>query len=112
MTNNKASYCKVCGKETTFCLESDMLWYCDECEYVEDANIGFENDEEFQEKLEEFEIENGEAIYCKHCNNFCILKDVLENGSCPICSEELESELDKKGYAYCEDSGKYCKVIE
>lgn len=34
MANNREMYCEHCGRDTLFFQESDMLWYCDECDHV------------------------------------------------------------------------------
>lgn len=34
MADNQEMYCRHCGKNTLFTLESDRLWYCDECENI------------------------------------------------------------------------------
>lgn len=112
MANTKEAFCKVCNDQRDFFLESDFLWHCDECENVEDANSGFEDEEEYLEALEAFEDEYGEAVYCKSCKNFNVLENILEEGVCKVCFDELGSVLEVKGYSYCDEKGEYCLAAD
>lgn len=113
MANNKEAYCTVCNSYETFFLESDMLWYCDECGRVEGTKSKFRDEESFQEALEEFEDRYGEAIFCKSCNNFNALEGVVLEGVCGECFNELdESDFEEIGYVYCEESGIYYKETD
>lgn len=102
MANNEERYCKVCGRTTLFFLESDLLWYCDECD-----NVFGTNDTVEESDFDEFEDEKGESLVCPSCKNFVAVKDVLGDGMCPICLEELDNELEAKGYTYDESKGIY-----
>lgn len=87
MPNNQEFYCKHCGKETLFFLESDMLWYCNECDNVLDSvpegEMGFENELDLP------------VVRCPFCNNLVQVDEVLEGQYCPICFEDLAEELEE-----------------
>lgn len=104
MVNNEERFCKVCGRITLFFLQSDLLWYCDECDNVWGTNNAIKKSD-----FSELEDENGESLICPSCNNFLTVEDVLEDGMCPICLKELEHELEEKGYTYDEEKEIYCK---
>lgn len=97
MANNEERYCKVCRRITIFFQESDLLWYCDECD-----NVFGTNDTVDESDFDEFEGDNGESLICPSCKNFIVVEDVMGNGMCPICLEELDDELESKGYSYNE----------
>lgn len=109
MTNNEERFCNICNKYTLFILESDLLWYCDECDSVFGSNSTWDKDE-LDEAIKEFESDNGDAILCSHCNNLVAIKKVLDDGICLICGEEVDEELEKRGYIYDEDKESYCKI--
>ena len=114
MANNEEKFCKHCGKNFLFFLQSDFIWYCDECDNPFDSNPVMDMDSnEYLKALEEFEEENGEAVYCKHCGNFITLDEALNEDICPICGDEIDSEqLEDKGYTYDEDKGLWIKDNE
>lgn len=99
MANNEERYCEHCGRNTIFFLESDLIWYCDDCgnPYGSHPLI---RDEELEDELEEFEEENGPAVYCETCGNFVCVEDILEDAICPYCADDLDRELENKGYVY------------
>ena len=107
MANNEERFCNHCGSETLFFLESDLIWYCDECGNPFDSEPVMDMDsDEYQDALEEFEEEFGEAIYCRHCGNFITVEDALEDEICGICGEQIDEEqLENKGYSYDEEAG-------
>lgn len=100
MTNNEERYCKVCGRETLFFLDSDLLWYCDECGSVFGANPKIN-----QEDMDDYFLEDNdeETLICKTCYNIILIEDVLEEGLCPICFNDLDMELSEKGYILGDD---------
>lgn len=104
MANNEERFCEVCGRTTLFCLQSDLLWYCDECDNVWGTNNIVE-DADFAE----LEDEEGIFLKCPLCNNFITIEDILDDGMCPICFEELDYELETRGYIYDEEKEIYCK---
>ena len=85
-----------------------MLWYCNECDSVFKANNSI-NDDEKLDLLSEFEEENGESIICGCCNNFIVVEEILPDGICNICQNELGDELEKKGYIYSDEECIYYK---
>ena len=111
MANNEQMYCNICKRETTFFLESDLLWYCNDCDQVR-GSYPILRDEDIKEELEEFEDENGESVYCKSCGNFNVIVDIIEDNLCENCMEELCIQLEKKGYIFDEERDRYIKEIE
>lgn len=111
MANNKECFCNHCNKETTFYLESDLIWYCDECDNPLDS-FPIMDDDELESELVEFEENYGEAVYCRTCGNFVLLEDILNEPICPYCTDELDIELERKGYTYDSDSDSYIKDRE
>ena len=105
MANNEERFCNHCKKETTFYQESDLIWYCDECENPYGSEpLSDMNSDEFNENLEAFEEENGPSIYCKICGNFIPIESILSTDCCPVCSEEIdESQMEEKGYELNDD---------
>lgn len=92
MVNNQEFFCNHCRRNTTFYLESDLLWYCDECGNVLHSipdEIEEDDDEYFMDEMEQ------EVIKCPFCNNL-IAEDELEDGYlCPICYEDLSGKIDE-----------------
>lgn len=90
MANYQEMYCNHCKRNTTFYLESDLLWYCDECGNVYDS-IPIEDIED----EEDWEDTIGDVIRCPFCHNL-IEVDELEDGyMCPVCFEELTNQLEE-----------------
>lgn len=92
MVNNQEMYCRHCKKNTLFYLDSDMLWYCDECENVYDS---IPDDEINDEDYEYDEI--GEVIRCPYCNNLIETEDLVDGELCPVCFEDLSDRLEEDG---------------
>lgn len=92
MSNNREFYCKHCGKETLFFQEPDMLWYCDECEEVLDSIPHSEDDELELDFCDELDFP---VVRCPSCNNLVSSEDVVDGQHCPICYEDLSSELEE-----------------
>lgn len=99
MPNNEERFCEHCKRETTFFLESDLIWYCDDCGKPF-GSFPLLYDEELEVALDEFEEEFGPAIYCASCGNFVLVEEIIEDAICPYCAEILESELEDKGFVY------------
>lgn len=96
MVNNQEMYCAHCKRTTLFFLESDLLWYCDECGNVAESQPYDENEEEDFDSREEDEEE--EMIHCPFCNNLVSIASLADGDMCPICYEDLSGELEKRGY--------------
>lgn len=95
MTNNQEFFCNHCKRETLFFLESDLLWYCDECGNVLDSIPKEEQDSE-DELGYELEIElDMPVIRCPVCNNLVRVDEVVDGLYCPICFEDLSEKLDE-----------------
>lgn len=113
MANNEDRYCNHCKRETTFYQESDMLWYCDECEnpYGSEPLLDI-NSDEFEELLEEFEENNGPSIYCKNCGKFITIESAISDNCCSTCGEEIdESQMENNGYVL-DDNCEWVKIEE
>lgn len=83
MTNNQEMFCRHCRRITMFTLESDLLWYCDECGNVFDSiPDGFDEDDIWEEII-------GEVIKCPFCNNLIEVEKLEDGYLCPICFEDL-----------------------
>lgn len=95
MVNNREMYCEHCKRTTLFFLESDLLWYCDECGNVAESHPYDESEEEEFESREE---EEEEMIRCPFCNNLIIIESLTDGVICPVCYEDLSGELESKGY--------------
>lgn len=104
MVNNREEYCNICKKNTMFFLESDLLWYCDECGNVEGA-IPFSDEEDENYSMTDsdeedfYEISDGDEnsiiIRCPTCNNWIQFNmDDEEDVFCPICYEDLSGEIE------------------
>ena len=106
MANNEERFCEHCNKNTTFFLESDLIWYCDECGKPF-GSYPLIKDEELEDALEEFEEHYGPAVYCGTCGNFVCVEDMIEDAICPYCAEELDLELEEKGYLFDEETEVY-----
>lgn len=89
MANNQEMYCRHCRRYTLFFLESDLLWYCDECGNVYDS---IPDDEIDDEDLDDYEV--GEVIRCPLCNNLIETDDLVDGYLCPVCFEDLSGDLD------------------
>lgn len=87
MPNNQEFYCKHCGKETLFFLESDMLWYCDECGHVLDSIP--DDEHEFEDEVDL------PVVRCSSCNNLVRVDEIVDGQYCPICYEDLSEELEE-----------------
>jgi len=67
---------------------------------------------EFLEMLEEFEEENGPAVYCHDCGNFHTVEEILHStlNICPISGDELDEgiieQMNNKGYSL-NDNGEW-----
>lgn len=86
MVNNQVFYCNHCKRNTTFYLESDLLWYCDDCGNVLDSipdEIDEEDDEYFMDEADQ------EIIKCPFCNNLVSMDELEDECLCPICYEDL-----------------------
>lgn len=124
MANNREMYCEHCRRHTLFFLESDMLWYCDECDHVygsipddedfwDEDFADDEDDEAFEEEDlwgdenddEELEDEdfwdddfvdgdNTEVIKCRNCNNLIAMDELVDGYLCPVCFDDLSSKLE------------------
>lgn len=90
MANNQEMFCNHCRRNTTFFLESDLLWYCDECGNVQDSIPLEDIDEEY----EEYDI-TGEVIRCSFCHNLVEISELEEGRLCPICFEDLSEQLEE-----------------
>ena len=103
MANCKEYFCNHCKCETMFFLQSDLLWYCDECENV----LGSCTDD----NIDDFDFEEGDAelIKCPDCSHLVNIDKLDKNYSCPICFEFLGDEIERKGYSYDDESEKYVK---
>lgn len=55
MVNNRVMYCTYCKRATLFILESDLLWYCDECGNLAENQPYDEEEEDFDSKEDEEE---------------------------------------------------------
>lgn len=108
MANNQEFFCNHCKKTTLFFLESDLLWYCDECDNVLDSIPAEDIEDEYEEELIEQASENDEVIFrCPHCRKLVSL-DTLEDGYlCPVCFDDLSDRVDSLGYEYDEESGEF-----
>lgn len=94
MSNNREIYCKHCGKETLFFEDSDMHWYCDECEEVLDSIPQGEDDElDLDCELDFCDELDFPVVRCPSCNNLVSAEDVVDGQYCPICYEDLSKEL-------------------
>ncbi len=90
MANNREMYCRHCGKNTLFILESDRLWYCDECENV----YGSIPDDEIEDE-DFWDEEVGDVIRCPFCNNLIETEELVDECLCPICFEDLSDKLEE-----------------
>ncbi|MBR3771847.1 MAG: hypothetical protein IKL07_06225 [Clostridium sp.] len=106
MPNNEERFCEHCNKKTTFFWESDLIWYCDECGKPF-GSYPLIREEELEDALEEFEEHYGSAVYCGTCGNFVCVEDIIEDAICPYCADELDLELENKGYIYDEEAEVY-----
>lgn len=126
MANNQEFFCNHCKKATLFFLESDLLWYCDECGHVlyskpsrhrksmwdtwdieddmagqydfeEEGSSGLEDDLEEDDDEMEYDIEDEDLIFCPHCNNLIDKETLVDGYLCPICFEELSDDEDYFG---------------
>lgn len=111
MANVEERYCNHCKRETMFFQGFDLLWYCDECNQIF-GSYPIMEDEQIKQELEDYELEYGEAVYCKTCGNFVLLRDVVDDGVCPYCTDDLETELYEKGYEYSEEEERYIKQFD
>lgn len=90
MVNNQEMYCKHCGRNTTFYLESDLLWYCDECENVYGSiPVGDIEDEMYDEDM------IGVVIRCPYCHNLVEIDELEDGYMCPICFEDLSGQIEE-----------------
>lgn len=88
MADYRGLYCRHCRKHTLFFMESDLLWYCDECGNVYDSIPADEMDDE---AYGDYEI--GEIIRCPLCNNLIETDELVDGCLCPVCFEDLSKEL-------------------
>lgn len=90
MANSEEMFCNHCRRNTTFFLESDLLWYCDECGNVH-GSIPLEDieDEEFDEDIV------GEVIRCSFCHNLVEVAELEDGFLCPVCFEDLSNQLEE-----------------
>ena len=111
MANNEELYCNHCRKVTTFFLESDLIWYCDECDKPLHSYPILETDE-IEEELQEFEEEYGLAVYCATCGNFVLIEDIDETQICPFCADDITPALEKHNLYYDEEKACIVENIE
>lgn len=92
MANNQEFYCNHCKKETLFFLESDLLWYCDECGNVLNSTV----DDDMELEFEEYEdMAKLPVIRCPFCNSLVRIDEVENGRYCPICYEDLLEEINE-----------------
>lgn len=89
MVSIREMYCAHCKRIMLFFLESDGLWYCDECGNVADSE---ENEEEID--LEEDE----EIIRCPFCDSLVSVDFWASEGKCPFCSAYLPEIMENREY--------------
>jgi hypothetical protein len=87
MDNNKILYCEYCRCNTNFCLESDLLWHCDEC-----GNVYGSTPIEDTDDLDNDDM--GDIIKCPYCNNLVDVDELLDGYLCPVCLDDLSRFLD------------------
>lgn len=90
MSNNQEFFCNHCNRNTIFFLESDMLWYCDDCGNVLDS-LPMESELEEDDTL--IENEQSLVIRCKGCNNVISVDSLVEDTLCPVCFHDLSDML-------------------
>lgn len=104
MANCEEFFCNHCKRETMFFLQSDLLWYCDECENV----LG---SWPIEEEFEEVDIEEDVVVIkCPNCNNLVNVDELEGDYLCPICFEDLGYTMEKMGYFYDEELDKYIRM--
>ena len=92
MVNNQEFFCSYCKKKTLFYMESDFIWYCDEC----DNPLG-ERIEEFTDDIIDFDemdcmddFENCEKIIrCPYCKELIAMNELVDDNLCPFCMESI-----------------------
>lgn len=88
MANTQEMFCNYCKRETTFFLDSDMLWYCDECGNVH-GSIPLEDiDDEYDN------CDSDDVIRCPLCHNLVNISELEDGYLCPICFEDLSDKLE------------------
>lgn len=102
MANCEDFFCNHCKRETMFFLQSDLLWYCDECGNV----LGSWPDDEVEDTFWESD-EDEIIVKCPSCNNIVNIDSLEGDYLCPVCFESLGDELEKLGYIYDEEFDKY-----
>ena len=105
MANCEEFYCNHCKCETVFYLQSDLLWYCDQCGNVLDSKP-IENEED---ELEFYE-DGTEIIRCPECGNLLDLNELEGDCLCPICYEDMESEIEKRGFVFDNTLERYVRI--
>ena len=104
MANYEDYFCNHCKCTTTFSLQSDLLWYCDECDNV----LGSCPDDDTDDF--DFEEINTEFVKCPVCNRLVNIGNLDEEYLCLNCATFLGDEIEKKGYSYDDELGKYVKA--
>ena len=104
MTNNKKFYCNHCKKNTLFFLDSDMKWYCGECEMALNSLDGSTCDIfEFMDEELEYEEEFEQIFRCPHCKTIISEASVLDGYLCPVCLEDVSEQVGLLEYDVDED---------
>lgn len=110
MANCKYLFCGHCKCETLFILQSDLLWYCDECDNVSGSYPKDEIDDLYCD--EDFTLDDVDIIRCPECGKFINVYGLDNDYLCPDCFEDLGSELEKIGYVYNEEYDTYFKKFK
>lgn len=101
MVNNQEFFCSYCKKKTLFFLESDFVWYCDECdnplddsvEEITEDTIDFD-EMDWVEEFENSDFEKGEKIVrCPYCEEVIAVNELVENNLCPFCLERIAENM-------------------
>lgn len=92
MANNQEMYCNHCRRVTTFYLDSDLLWTCDECDNVHGSLPSEENHSHI-------------IVVCPNCGKELDHGDLDDDDNCPYCGYEITSLEEDSVRVVCDVCG-------